>query len=174
MSDNNGDQGREEQSRGESSQGTTESSGPTGNAGQASSNILQSAISHYASNKTDALLMFTRFLTILFSLLYMIPMHGSGAFYKKVLIANAATSALRLHQRLPRFQLTAEFLNQLIAEDSCHYLLFSIIFLGCHPITLVLLPISLFATLHVAFSALTLLDKTGNRSSKFHDTRSGR
>jgi hypothetical protein len=97
----------------------------------------------------------------------MIPMIGGGAFYKKVLIANGATSALRLHQRLPRFQLTSEFLQQLIAEDSCHYLLFSIIFLNSHPITLVLLPISLFATLHVAFAALTLLDKTGNRSSEY-------
>ena len=87
---------------------------------------------------------------------------------RKVLIANAATSALRLHQRLPRFQMTAAFLNQLVAEDSCHYLLYSVIFLAAYPITLVLVPLALFATLHVAFSALTLLDKTGNRSSKHH------
>lgn len=85
---------------------------------------------------------------------------------RKVLIANAATSALRLHQRLPRFQMTAAFLNQLVAEDSCHYLLYSIIFLAAHPITLVLVPLSLFASLHVASSTLTLLDKTGNRNSK--------
>ena len=85
---------------------------------------------------------------------------------RKVLIANAATSALRLHQRLPRFQLTAVFLSQLVAEDSCHYLLYSVIFLAAYPITLVLVPLALFATLHVAFSTLTLLDKTGNRNSE--------
>lgn len=150
----------------EGSQGHNSESNPSSHD-PSSSNIVQSAIGHYASNKTDAVLMLTRILTIIFSVLYMIPMIGGGAFYKKVLIANGATSALRLHQRLPRFQLTSEFLQQLIAEDSCHYLLFSIIFLNSHPITLVLLPISLFATLHVAFAALTLLDKTGNRSSEY-------
>jgi hypothetical protein len=64
--------------------------------------------------------------------------------------------------------MTAFFLNQLVAEDSCHYLLYSVIFLTAYPITLVLVPLALFATLHVAFSTLTLLDKTGNRNSMSH------
>lgn len=83
------------------------------------------------------------------------------------MIANAATSALRLHQRLPSFQMTAEYLAQLMLEDSCHYLLFSVIFLYSHPITLVLLPLALFATLHVSSNALVLMDRTNTRTSKY-------
>ena len=36
----------------------------------------------------------------------------------KALMANAATSALRLHQRLPQVQFTREFLTQFLLEDS--------------------------------------------------------
>lgn len=59
-------------------------------------------------------------------------------------------------------------MSQLLLEDSCHYLLFSVIFLYSYPITLVLLPLSLFAFLHVSSNTLILLDKTGNRSCEFH------
>ena len=55
--------------------------------------------------------------------------------YSKALLANAATSALRLHQRLPRVALTREFFGQLFIEDSAHYLLYSMTFLYCPPIT---------------------------------------
>ena len=52
-------------------------------------------------------------------------------------MGSAATSALKLHQRLHgvRFQLNREYLQRLIVEDSCHYLLFSILFLNSLPIT---------------------------------------
>jgi hypothetical protein len=73
-------------------------------------------------------------------------------------MANAATSALRLHQRLPRIQFTKEFLGQLLSEDSCHYLFFSLIFLYVSPVFLVLFPVTLFAILHSASYSLTLLD----------------
>lgn len=73
-------------------------------------------------------------------------------------MANAATSALRLHQRLPRIQLTREFLGQLLSEDSCHYLFFSLIFLYVSPVVLVIFPVALFAVLHSASYSLTLLD----------------
>lgn len=82
---------------------------------------------------------------------------SSSAFYK-VLMANAATSALRLHQRLPRIQFTREFLGQLLSEDSCHYLFFSLIFLYVSPVILVAFPVALFAILHSASYSLTLLD----------------
>ena len=39
-------------------------------------------------------------------------------------MSNAATSALRLHQRLPRVAFTREFLATLLLEDSAHYLLY--------------------------------------------------
>lgn len=51
---------------------------------------------------------------------------------------NAATSALRLHQRVPRVQLTRQFLETLLLEDSCHYLFYSLIFLYAAPVTCIL------------------------------------
>lgn len=73
-------------------------------------------------------------------------------------MANAATSALRLHQRLPPVALTREFLALLLLEDSCHYLFFSLIFLYVSPMVLILFPVVLFAVLHSASYSLTLLD----------------
>ncbi len=39
----------------------------------------------------------------------------------QALMANAATSALRLHQRLPQVQFTRQFLFQFLLEDSGSY-----------------------------------------------------
>lgn len=96
------------------------------------------------------ILIFIYFLSLFFS-------NPQNTYYK-VLIANAATSALRLHQRLPRVSFTKEFLRQLLLEDSCHYLLFSLIYLYVSPALLIILPVTLFALLHVASYSLTLLD----------------
>ena len=63
-------------------------------------------------------------------------------------MANGATSALRLHQRLPQVQFNRQFLTMFLMEDSAHYLLFSLIFLYTAPITLVLGPMVLFVVLH--------------------------
>lgn len=82
---------------------------------------------------------------------------SQSAFYK-VLISNAATSALRLHQRLPQIQFTREFLALLLLEDSCHYLFFSLIFLYVQPFIVVLFPVVLFAVLHSASYSLKMLD----------------
>ena len=60
---------------------------------------------------------------------------NSSNMYYKALMANAATSALRLHQRLPNVQLSREFLGSLFMEDSAHYLMFSLVFLYCSPIS---------------------------------------
>lgn len=73
-------------------------------------------------------------------------------------MANAATSAFRLHQRLPPVKFTREFLSLLLMEDSCHYLFFSLIFLYVSPMILILIPVVLFAVLHSASYSLTLLD----------------
>lgn len=64
--------------------------------------------------------------------------------YYKALMSYAATSALRLHQRLPHVQLSRQFLGMLLLEDSCHYLLYSIIFLYAPPVTSILLIFVLF------------------------------
>lgn len=83
--------------------------------------------------------------------------NAQNAFYK-VLLANAATSALRLHQRMPRLTFTREYFALLLVEDSCHYLFFSTIFLYVSPFILILMPVGLFAILHAASYSLTLLD----------------
>lgn len=83
--------------------------------------------------------------------------NAQNAFYK-VLLANAATSALRLQQRMPAVQFTREYFSTLLVEDSCHYLFFSVIYLYVSPFILILLPVILFAILHAASYSLTLLD----------------
>lgn len=67
--------------------------------------------------------------------------YAAANFYQRALLANALTSALRLHQRLPRFQLSRAFLAQALQEDSCHYLLYSLILVNSYPITSILLPL---------------------------------
>jgi len=66
---------------------------------------------------------------------------------------NAATSALRLHQRVPRVQFTRQFLETLLLEDSCHYLFYSLIFLYAAPVTCILsiYIYSLFNFLNVSY-----------------------
>ena len=49
--------------------------------------------------------------------------------YYKALVANAATSALRLHQRQPRLHFSREFIASVLLEDSFHYMFYSLIFL---------------------------------------------
>lgn len=63
---------------------------------------------------------------------------AAANFYQRALLANALTSALRLHQRLPHFQLSRAFLAQALQEDSCHYLLYSLILVNSYPITSIL------------------------------------
>lgn len=120
---------------------------------------------HVIAHKVDVALWATRVFALIFAFFYFIPIFGNpyNAYYK-VLVANAATSALRLHQRLPRVQFTREFLSQLLLEDSCHYLFYSLIFLHVSPVTLVLIPVVLFAVLHSASYSLTLLDTLGQNS----------
>jgi len=120
---------------------------------------------HIITHKIDIGLWVTRVATIVFTLGYIIPIFGNPyQSYYKALMANAATSALRLHQRLPQVQLTREFFFQFLMEDSAHYLFFSIIFLYASPVTLVLIPVVLFAVLHSASYSLTLLDTLGQNS----------
>lgn len=120
---------------------------------------------HVLTHKIDVLLWVTRMATILFTIGYVFPLLGNPYnSYYKALMANAATSALRLHQRLPAVQFNRAFLGQFLAEDAAHYLMFSLLFLYAAPITLVLVPVFLFALLHFASYSLTLLDTLGQNS----------
>ena len=80
------------------------------------------------------------------------------SLYQKVLLSNAATSALRLHQRLPNFQLSREFLGQMFLEDSAHYLFYSLIFVMSYPVSMALVPVFLFALLHAQNYTKSLLN----------------
>lgn len=125
------------------------------------------------SRRIEAGLWLTRLMTLAFSLGFLLPIFpwsGSppATSYYKAFMSNAATSALRLHQRLTttsttggaRPSLSREFLFSLLLEDSAHYLMFSLVFLfNNEPVTVALVPIALFALLHSASFSLTLLDQ---------------
>ena len=55
-------------------------------------------------------------------------------------------------------------LGLFLSEDAAHYLIFCVLFLYAAPITLVLVPVFLFALLHFASYTLTLLDTLGQNS----------
>ncbi|RXG60538.1 Krueppel-like protein 2 [Armadillidium vulgare] len=117
-------------------------------------------------HKIDLALWATRLLTLLFCFSYILPIFGSASSsYQKALMSNAASSALRLHQRIPSIQFTRESFVTLIMEDSAHYLFYSIIFMYSAPITMVLVPIFLFALLHFASFTLRLLDILGRNNA---------
>lgn len=124
---------------------------------------FQAAIDHMLEKKIDSLLWLTRLGTMIFTILSMIPLFDVNPYtcYRRALMCNAATSALRLHQRMPRVQFSREFGVMLLMEDSCHYLLYSILFMLSYPITLSLLPVFLFAFLHSVHYTLVILNKLG-------------
>ncbi|XP_036320675.1 Krueppel homolog 2 isoform X3 [Rhagoletis pomonella] len=128
-------------------------------------NILEKMQQHVRTNKVDVAMWATRMLTVLFTISYIVPIiSNQQSSFNKVLLSNAATSALRLHQRLPSFTFSREFLARLFIEDSCHYLMFSLIFFNVQPTLLILIPIVLFAVLHASSYSLKLLDIIGQNS----------
>ncbi|XP_023941772.1 Krueppel homolog 2 [Bicyclus anynana] len=122
---------------------------------------------HVIANKIDVALWGIRLLTVLCTIGYVLPIfnNASAAFYK-ALLANAATSALRLHQRIPAREIAVsrEFASRLFLEDSAHYLFYSLVFMNVTPHILILIPIFLFALLHAASYSLTILDTLGQNS----------
>jgi len=120
---------------------------------------------HMLTHKIEVLLWLTRVATIIFSVGYILPIFGNPYnSYYKALMAGASTSALRLHQRLPQVQFNRQFLGLFLSEDAAHYLIFSLLFLNTAPITIVLMPVFLFALLHFASYSLTLLENLGQNS----------
>ncbi|XP_072040478.1 transmembrane protein 33-like [Amphiura filiformis] len=119
---------------------------------------------HIGNNKIDAGLWVARVFIIVCSFLYIIPIYGPQAAmgsYQRALICNGLVSALRLHQRLPQFQFNREYLGLLLLEDSCHNLLYSLIFANSYPITLALTPVFLFAILHSVSFTRKLINLLG-------------
>jgi len=117
---------------------------------------------HVLQDKITALLFLTRLFTVVCTFFFIVPISGYdlNALYQKSLMSSAATSALKLHQRMAGvpFQLNRVYLSHLIIEDSFHYLLFALVFMSSAPITIVLMPITGFALLHVANYIQTLIN----------------
>ncbi|KAH8404344.1 hypothetical protein KR222_002875, partial [Zaprionus bogoriensis] len=122
-------------------------------------------LQHFQTNRIDSALWALRLLVIFFTINYVLPIITSQqSSFNKVLLANAAISALRLHQRVPAFSFSREFLARLFAEDSCHYMMYSLIFFSIRPSLLVLIPVALYSLLHASSYSLKLLDLIGHNS----------
>uniref|UniRef100_A0A8C8JUF9 Transmembrane protein 33 n=1 Tax=Oncorhynchus tshawytscha TaxID=74940 RepID=A0A8C8JUF9_ONCTS len=122
------------------------------------------------ANKLETAMWLSRLFTIYCSVMFILPLLGPQAaanFYQRALLANALTSALRLHQRLPHFQLSRAFLAQALQEDSCHYLLYSLILVNSNPITMSIFPVFLFSLLHATAYTKKVLDAMGPNSLPF-------
>ncbi|BES90686.1 unnamed protein product [Nesidiocoris tenuis] len=128
---------------------------------------LEGLKQHVKANRIDVALWCTRGLTLAFLFFYIIPIFGNPYnTYYKALAASAATSALRLHQRQPCFRLNMQFIASMLMEDSCHYLVYSMIFFYVAPFTcsVVLIPIFCFSLIHFASYSLRILDVLGPNS----------
>ncbi|XP_053556850.1 transmembrane protein 33 [Bombina bombina] len=128
------------------------------------------AMQYLLANKLDTAMWLSRWFTVYCSALFILPilgLHEAANFYQRALLANALTSALRLHQRLPNFQLSRAFLTQALLEDSCHYLLYSLIFVNSYPVTMSIFPVLLFSLLHASTYTKKVLDAKGINSMPF-------
>lgn len=144
--------------------------GTSGNSqGGAGTQQQTTVLNYMLTNKIEAALWLTRIFTVVCSFLFIFPILGGNpyGFYQRALISNAATSALRLHQRLPNFQFSREFFALLFLEDSCHYLMFSLIFMNGYPITMAVIPVFLFALLHACNYTKNVLNVMGPESMQF-------
>uniref|UniRef100_H3D689 Transmembrane protein 33 n=1 Tax=Tetraodon nigroviridis TaxID=99883 RepID=H3D689_TETNG len=122
------------------------------------------------SNKLETAMWLSRLFTVYCSIMFILPILGPYAaanFYQRALLANALTSALRLHQRLPHIQLSRAFLAQALQEDSCHYLLFSLILVYFYLCPVSTFAVYLFSLLHATTYTKKVLDSMGPNSLMF-------
>ncbi|CAF1057408.1 unnamed protein product [Brachionus calyciflorus] len=148
------------------------SSSTSSNANQQNTQQNNGGLSAFITNdKISFGLFLTRVFSIVCTFAFLIPIFGydQNTLYQKAIMANAATSALKLHQRISHepFQFSREYLGKLMIEDSFHYLLYSFIFLNTSAVTVVLVPIVAFALLHISAYARNLLNIVGPNSFGF-------
>lgn len=146
------------------------SGNPNQNQERPSASQTQTSIMEYVMrDKITFLLFLTRLFTVICTFLFIIPISGYdlNALFSKSLMSSAATSALKLHQRMAGvpFQLNRTYLNNLMIEDSFHYLLYALIFMSNSPITIVLMPVTGFALLHCCSYIKTLINLNGSDAS---------
>ena len=106
------------------------------------------------SNKLDCIIFTARLYTIFSCIFFVVPLYGAESmpvFYQRALLSNGLSCALRLHQRLPVVQMNREFLARLMAEDSAHYLMFTLLFMMTSPVTIVLMPLFLLALFNISY-----------------------
>jgi len=133
-------------------------------------------IAHMVQHKVETGLWLTRIFTVLCAVLFLLPIMGGNPYswYQRALCAAAASSALRLHQRVPQVQLNLAFLKSLLLEDSAHYLMYCVIFLNSAPLTMALVPVFLFALLHACNFTKLVLNLMGEGSMQFVRTAVGK
>ncbi|CAG9530606.1 unnamed protein product [Cercopithifilaria johnstoni] len=130
-------------------------SSPSGDSSSATNSHWrgQSTLADFLkSRQTDAILFLTRIVTVLCTLYFILPFGARSSqysAYSKAFAAAAATNALRVHQRVGGLRLTREFLSVVLMEDSCHYLIYCVLFITSTPVTMALMPIFLYGLLHV-------------------------
>jgi transmembrane protein 33 len=127
---------------------------------------MQRVINHLSANRIETVLWITRLFSIFTTINFFLPIFGGHPYssYQRVLLSNAATSALRLHQRVPNFQFSRAYIASLFLEDSAHYLFFSLVFLTSSPVSMSLMPIFLFAVLHAQSYTKQVLNQIGPNS----------
>ncbi|CAK9291884.1 unnamed protein product [Gordionus sp. m RMFG-2023] len=109
--------------------------------------------------RINIILWILRLITLVSGFFFLFPLIGKQTqWYQRILLCNGAINALRLHTRLPRFRPSREFLANILTEDSCHNLIYSMIFLFSSQITLVIVPPVLYALLHSIIFSVRVLD----------------
>jgi hypothetical protein len=142
---------------------------PNQNQQQENQRTQVNIMDYVMRDKITALIFLTRLFTVVCTFFFIIPISGYdlNALYSKSLMSSAATSALKLHQRMTGvpFQLNRVYFANLMIEDSFHYLLYALIFMSNPPITIILMPVTGFAMLHVASYIKTLINLNGSETS---------
>ncbi|KAM3723703.1 Transmembrane protein [Dirofilaria immitis] len=120
------------------------------------------------SRQTDAILFLTRIVTVLCTFYFILPLgtrSSQYSAYSKAFAAAAATNALRVHQRVGGLRFTREFLSTVLMEDSCHYLIYCVLFITSTPVTMALMPIFLYGLLHSMNFAIQICYAVGKAAN---------
>jgi len=137
---------------------------------QGDQNAVRPGVMEYLMDKKSlSILLVSRLATIICGLCAALPIFSGSThpaiWYYRAHMANIGTSALRLVQAIQTENQPLGFnratLSSLLSKDSCHYLIFSVMFMSASPVTISIIPILLFALLHVC-SFLTKLAETCN------------
>jgi len=128
-----------------------------------------SIMNFLAAKKIEASMFAMRIYILILSIqfLFFASPYQMQHYFQRALLANAVVCALRIHQRVPVFRFSKEYIATCLMEDAAHYLMYSFVFLSCKPMTLALIPIAGFALMHVCSFSRKLFDLSGPNSYAF-------